>query len=113
MNNTLKTYLAGQLRSYRRDAGMTQEELGVRIKRTGEAISNIERGKSLPTLETLVALSETLEKPLRDFFPTGSFDDDVSPNRLKLEAEAMALLRKLTDNQLHVALTQIKALGEL
>lgn len=110
---TLKTYLAGQLRSFRRDAGLTQEELGAQIKRTGEAISNIERGKSLPTLETLVALSEMLEKPLRDFFPTGSFNDDVSPNRLKLEAEAMALLRKLSDNQLHVALAQIKALREL
>ena len=113
MENQFKAYLAGQLRSYRRDAGLTQEELGTRINRTAEAISNIERSKSLPGVETLLALSETLRVPLRDFFPSGSFDEHVSLNRLKLEAEAMALLRGLTDSQLKVGLTQIRALGEL
>lgn len=113
MNDQIKAYLASQLRTFRRQADLTQEELGDRVQRTGEAISNIERGKSVPTLETLVAISETLEIPLRDFFPAGAFDDRVSLNRLKLEAEAASLLRGLTDNQLHVALAQIKALGEL
>ncbi len=112
MNEQIKSYLASQLRSFRRQAKLTQEELGVRIHRTGEAVSNIERGKSVPTLETLVALSETLSIPLRDFFPTGAFDDDVSQNRLKLEAEAASMLRGLTDAQLHVALKQIKALED-
>ena len=32
---------------------------------------------------------------------------------MKFEAEAMALLRGLTDSQIAVALAQIKALGEL
>jgi len=101
------------LRSFRRTAKLTQDELGSRIGRTGEAISNIERGKSVPSLETLVALADTLETPLRDFFPSGTFDDGVSQNRLKLEAEASSLLRGLSDRQLHVALAQLKALGDL
>ena len=37
----------------------------------------------------------------------------VSQNRLNAEAEAMTLLRGLTDSQLTMALAQIKALGEL
>jgi transcriptional regulator with XRE-family HTH domain len=100
-------------RTFRRNAGITQAELAARINRTGEAISNIERGKSQPTLETLIAIAETLEVPLRDFFLSSGFDDSISQNRLKTEAEAMALLRGLTDSQLTVALAQIKALGEL
>ena len=113
MDEQIKTYLASQLRSFRRQAQLTQEELGAKVNRTGEAISNIERGKSMPTVETLVALSETLAIPLRDFFPTGALDENISQNRLKLEAEAASMLRGLTDAQLHVALAQIRALGEL
>ena len=71
MEHVLKTHLAGQLRSFRKDAKLTQEELGARVGRTGEAISNIERCRSMPTIETLVALSETLDRPLREFFPAG------------------------------------------
>lgn len=112
MEHVLKTYLAGQLRSFRKEAKLTQEELGARVERTGEAISNVERGKSLPTIETLVALSETLGKPLREFFPTGKVEDNVSVNRLKQEAEAAALLRGLNDSQLGVAIKQIRALNE-
>ena len=110
MDKQFKTYLAGQLRTFRRNAGLTQSELAARINRTGEAISNIERGKSQPTLEALITIAETLEVPLRDFFPNGGFDDNVIQNRLKAEAEAMALLRGLTDSQLTVALAEIREL---
>ncbi len=113
MENTLKTYLAGQLRSFRRSAGLTQEELGARIERTGETISNIERGKTIPSLDTLVAITAALELPLRDFFPSGTFDDSISQNRLKLEADAAALLRGLSDSELEVALAQLTALSNL
>jgi len=113
MNKHLRAYLAGQSRTLRRNAGLTQEKLAIKIGRTAEAISNIERGKSLPTLETLIALAQALELPLRDFFPSGGFDDNVSQNRLKREAEAMSLLRGLSDKQLQVAITQIRALGNL
>ncbi len=113
MDKQFKAHLAGQLRTFRRTAGLTQEQLGTMVGRTAEAISNVERGKSLPTLETLLAVAAALDLPLRDFFPAGSFDDAVSPNRLKLEAEASALLRGLSDDQLQVALIQIRALREL
>ena len=109
MNDHIKSYLANQLRLFRRQAKLTQEELAAKINRTGEAISNIERSKSIPSVETLVDLSEMLSVPLRDFFPTGTLDDAISKNRMALEAEAATMLRGLTDAQLHVALAQIKA----
>ena len=113
MSKHLKTYIGGQVKILRKQAGLTQAELGEKIGRTAEAISNVETGKSLPSLDTLIATSEALGVPLTDFFPSGSIDLDRSANRLKAEVEAMAILRGLTDTQLTVVLAQIKALGEL
>ena len=113
MSKHLKTYIGGQVKTLRKQSNLTQAELGEKIGRTAEAISNVETGKSLPSLDTLIAISETLGVPLLNFFPNGSVDLDRSANRLKAEAEAMTVLRGLTDSQLTVALAQIKALGEL
>jgi len=113
MSKHLKTYIGGQVKTLRKQSGLTQADLGEKIGRTAEAISNVETGKSLPSLDTLIAVAEALSVPLTDFFPRGSVDLDRSANRLKAEAEALALLRGLTDSQLSVALAQIKALEEL
>jgi len=59
------------------------------------------------------ASAKALEAPLTDFFPSGSVDLDRSANRLKGKAEAMSILRGLTDRQLTVALAQIKAVGDV
>ncbi len=112
MNNVLKLYLAGQIRTFRKAAGLTQEELGARIDRTGEAISNIERGASLPGVETLVAIGEVLDKPVQEFLPSRPSRKGVSANRLRMESEAMALLQALSDKELGIAIAQVKALGE-
>ena len=113
MSKHLKTYIGGQVKILRKQSRLTQAELGEKIGRTAEAISNVETGKSLPSLDTLTAISEALDVPLANFFPSGTVDLDRSANRLESEAEAMAVLRGLTDNQLTVALAQIKALREL
>ena len=111
MDKDLKRFIAGQLRAYRRAAKLNQAELAERIDRTSEAISNIERGKSLPALDTLMAISQTLGVPIREFFPDQGFDDDKRPNPLRLEAEAQASLRSLSDERAKIALAQLKALA--
>ena len=83
MSKHLKTYIGGQDKTLRKQSGLTQSELGEKIERTAEAISNVETGKSLPSLDTLIAMSEALSVPLTDFFPSGSVDLDRSANRLK------------------------------
>ena len=113
MSKHLKTYIGGQIKTLRKQSGLTQAGLGEKIGRTAEAISNVETGKSLPSLDTLMAIADALGMPLLNFFPSGSVDLDRSANRLKAEAEAMVVLRGLSDNQLTAALAQIKALREL
>ncbi|MBJ2150537.1 helix-turn-helix domain-containing protein [Paracoccus sp. IB05] len=110
MDSDLKTYIAQQVRTYRKARGLRQARLAEAIERTAEAISNIERAKSLPALDTLMAIAQALEVPLRDFFPEADAVENKSPNRMRLEAEAAALLRGLSDERMKIALSQLKAL---
>ncbi|WP_283178246.1 helix-turn-helix transcriptional regulator [Gemmobacter sp. 24YEA27] len=110
MDSDLKTYIAQQVRTHRKAGGMRQTRLAEAIDRTAEAISNIERAKSLPALDTLMAIAQALKVPLRDFFPEAGAVENKSPNRMRLEAEAAALLRGLSDERMKIALSQLKAL---
>ena len=65
--------------------------------RTAEAISNIETGKSLPSIDTLLALAAALGVGVADFLPTGELRHKVAATRMKREAEVMQLIRGLSD----------------
>jgi transcriptional regulator with XRE-family HTH domain len=96
----------------RRSKSMTQEELATAVGRTVEAVSNIERGKSLPSLGTLMAIAEALDAPVRDLFPPEDAPVQAGAKRLNLEAQALRTLRQLTDSQLGVAVAQLQALAD-
>lgn len=109
MDEQLKLYLANQLRLHRKSVGLNQADLAERIGRTSEAISNIERAKSLPALDTLLAIARELDVLVRVFFPDAEEVTDArSPARARIDAEAVALLRGLP----RIALGQLKALTE-
>lgn len=112
MDKNLKHFIAGQVRTFRKARDMRQAQLAEAIGRTSEAISNIERAKSLPALDTLIAIADALEVPLREFFPDPGVAENKSPNRMKLDAEAIAILRGLGDERARIALGQLKALAE-
>jgi len=54
------------IRSYRKQRGMSQEELAEASKLSLNYISDIERGVRNPSLLALVGLSRALRLPLRD-----------------------------------------------
>ncbi|MCJ1901791.1 MULTISPECIES: helix-turn-helix transcriptional regulator [Paracoccus] len=112
MTEALKHFIAGQVRTFRKQRGLRQAGLAEAIGRTSEAISNIERAKSLPALDTLIAIAAALEVPIREFFPDDGATENKSPNRLKLDAEATAIIRGLSDERARIALSQLRALAE-
>jgi len=61
----------GHLRKIRRQKDITQEQLAEAIGVTAEFISNMERGKSAPSFETLEKLVEVLQVPVEEFFKGG------------------------------------------
>ncbi len=108
MVDELKRRLGLTVQAARRRGGLTQEALAALIERTPESVSNIERGRQLPTIETLVDLGRALKVPLSDFLDgldgvAGS--PSLSRERVQQEARLREVARGLSDRDLRLALT--------
>ena len=113
MDDYLKTFVGNQVRIHRRKAALNQADLGNLIERSADTISNIETGKALPSVDTLLALAASLQITVLDLIPVEREPRDISKVRLSKEGEAIETLRHLPDNKLDAALLQLKALADL
>lgn len=93
-----------RLRDYR---GISQEKLGENAKRSTDAISNLERGVSLPSYDMIIDLAEALNLPASNFFPHG--EDE---KRAGLIAELLANAQELSESDLLIAINQVAALKQ-
>lgn len=95
----------------RKARNLTQEQLAEMIDRSQDAISNIERGISLPNFETLERLAIALNVGTRDFF---DFEEEVtaSPERIQHLAEITDMARQLSDDNLKRASDLIGVLSK-
>jgi transcriptional regulator with XRE-family HTH domain len=86
----LKRRIAIRLKTSRKARQLTQEDLAGLIGRSVDAISNVERAKGLPSLDTLEAIAVKLEIPIAEFFenPRG---------RTKLTARRFEALARLSE----------------
>ena len=82
-------FIGSRIRMARKEAGLTQTELGEKIGRTQGIINKIEAGEIGATLENLYNLSEALNHPITFFLglEVGDLDQD--------EAEVMDIYRSL------------------
>ena len=99
------------MQAARRRAGLTQEALASLIERTPESVSNIERGRQLPTIETLVDLGRVLAVPLSDFLDGAAGGSGLSRERVQQEARLREVARGLSDRDLGLALTLAEAMA--
>jgi transcriptional regulator with XRE-family HTH domain len=113
MENALKNHIAATIHSARKSMGLTQEELAALINRTPESLSNIERGHSIPTIETLYDLASVLKLDISSLLPSKLSGRQSELSRLKLEERAKRLLESLDNDTLKTAVAQLEALGEL
>jgi len=79
--------------------------LAALISRTPESVSNIERGRHLPTIDTLIDLGRALQVPLSDFLDGVDGGPGLSQERLQQEARLRELARSLSDRDLGIAVT--------
>ena len=78
MNSDLM-YIAEQIKRFRKERHISQEQLAKMVFVSRHTISNIERGKTAITLEVLIAIVEALEVSIADIFPQRlSFDSGRS-----------------------------------
>lgn len=66
--STLRTRFGKRLRQIRRYRDLTQEQLAEALGLSVEFISNIERGKSAPSFETIEKLAEVLQVTVEELF---------------------------------------------
>ncbi len=71
MKNDLSVKLGARIRKLRNKSRLTQQQLADLTGKSPEAISNLERGKSLPSVTTLDLLAGHLGVSLNDMFDFG------------------------------------------
>lgn len=86
---------ATRLRKTREARGLTQRELGDRIKMEPTQVTRYERGQFLPNAETLVSIAQVLQVSV-DFLLTGEAD---GVDRHELPISDVPLLERFRDVQ--------------
>lgn len=100
------------VREMRKARKLTQARLAEMTARTEDTISQIERGVSVPSIETLVAVCEALDVTLDTIVTISTLDDHTDEHSV-LFRKAVAILTKLQTAELKVAILQIEALSSL
>ncbi len=108
MGVDLKRLIGLKVQAARARKKWTQEQVAAAIDRTPESVSNIERGRNLPTLETLSRIAHTLGVPLRDFFDDQGEFRGRNQRRIALELKIRELVRELRDDDLEIALGHVE-----
>jgi transcriptional regulator with XRE-family HTH domain len=101
-----------RVREIRKARNLTQESLAELVGRSVDTISLLERGKIVPSLETLEALARGLGTPLRDLLDT----DNASPKdaeMVALQTAAIQSIRQMKRPKLAVAVKQLQALADM
>lgn len=112
MTHDLKPIIAARLRAARRARKMTQSELAEAVSRTVEAVSNIERGRSLPPIDLLQRAAEVLGVDVVDLIRAPNVSGSLT-ERASIEAKMRAIIEQLPMSYARVAVQQTSALAEL
>jgi len=111
MEIDLKNNLGARIRAFRQLRNLTQEQVAAEVERTPEAISNIERGRSLPSLETLDRLARAMNVPIAELFENER--TGLSRQRIEQEAKLRLLSQSLADEDLEIAVGQAEVLHKV
>jgi len=105
----IKNRVALRIRTIRKSRGLTQEDLAGMIDRSVDAVSNLERGASLASYDTLERLAVGLEVPLASFFEE---EEPGPPQRTATMTRLVDAARLLDDDTLTKAAIIVEVLAD-
>jgi transcriptional regulator with XRE-family HTH domain len=97
MADDIKNRVSAAVRSARTKIGLSQAELAEKVDVSMEAISHIERGASVPSLETFASLVTVLGLDVNKLMSKVVRRQPASIERARLDAEIEAFADTLTD----------------
>lgn len=104
MARQLNKIVGLRIKRAREGAGLTQEALAERVDRTKEAISNIERGINLPSLDTLQRICEIVEMPIANIVE----QSDRSNSFLDIKAQIDTLMSRMSEEDAQFCLSVVR-----
>lgn len=105
----IKQRVGIRIKTLREQRGIKQKQLSQAIKRTPEAVYQLEHGVSLPNFETLLRLRTALGITLSELME-GIDGEDITPERAMLMEKWRDLGSQLNDDDLTLAINQIQAM---
>ena len=111
MVSNIKTIIGTKVKNARSGAHLTQEQLAFDIEVSIETISNVERGKVLPSIDTLLKISQKFQFPITDFF-CGLDNKKIPIRRIEAETQILHNIKSLNDKELKLVSKQIEVLIE-
>jgi transcriptional regulator with XRE-family HTH domain len=106
-------YISERIREARNERSMLQQELAHFLYKTGEVVSDIERGRVHVDLFDLSLIAKALDKLISYFFPpflTEGSEQDLDTD----ERQLLLYCRKIQDQKLRaVAMQQVKSLSDV
>ncbi|MBI3929569.1 MAG: helix-turn-helix transcriptional regulator [Armatimonadetes bacterium] len=102
-----------RLRHARKEAGLSQVEMGQKIGVSGQSVKEWEAGRSCPQFDRLQAIAEVTAKPLAWFFLTGEesgpvVHNEVVRNSLEELDRVEAAVKRLKDRMVSMAGGELK-----
>lgn len=99
MSDQLKSLVGQRIKAARNQHGLTQERLAEIADCHIDTLSLIERGKTLPSVEILLRLSEALELDIATLLK-GAASVEKSQARQEAEARVWTLIGQMSDSDL-------------
>lgn len=88
--------LGNQIRSFRENSGLSQNELGKSLNLSRASIVNIEKGRQNPSLHLLLELSKVFNVKFTDFFKDDIWQNDaLSSKSSRIDDE----IKKMTTDE--------------
>ena len=88
-------FLSRRLRQARLAAGLSQKELGKRLRISDKSISAYEQCRALPSFDVLQRISQVTKKPVAFFTEEGMKQESELQIRLKVIENELAELRQV------------------